>query len=832
MSPLSEIRFALRRLGRRPGLTTLAVALLAVGLAGNFALLSTLDAILFRQPPVVEPERLVRIVRTDDAREVYDNWSYPTADDLRRGATSLADAAIFADWRTFHLRPPAGESLRLQGAVVTGNYFRLLGARPALGRLLAPEDEAAAGGAPVIVLGHDLWRTRFAADPGVVGRAVHLNGQTVTVVGVAPRGLSSLDPTMDPQLWVPMTTWTTLLDGDSEKDYVVERGSSWLDLVGRLAPGATVDEAQAELDARLARLAAEHPDSLMVETAEGVRPARAWVMPVDVARVGGPAEAPRVARQAALVAAVGALVLLAIAANLAAILAARAAQSRHETAVRAALGGSRARLAAPLVVEGLLLVAAGAAAAVPLAGAAAGLARRSLGFVLSLAGETPVELFASPRLVGAAAALAALAVAVVGALPGIAAARVDPLPALRREETGSRRRLPATDLLVVAQVALSIGLLAAAGLLVGRFRELAATPPGFEIEGVVQAYYDIGLQGTAGQQAALFHDDLLARARAALGEENVALVQWTPLLGGGWRTSISPEGFTAPPGDPARGDIVITTPGFARTLGLRLVRGRFLEAGDRAGAPLVAVINETMARRYFAGRDPIGARIWRGSGGPSGEAMTVVGVVADARFRSLDEEPRPTFFRPLGQYESSLTGLFVVARSTQPMAALATLRTLVAELDPDLPLARAGLLAEQAARSIADERRAAVLFSGFGTLVLVLAAAGLAALALAAVTRRRREIGIRMALGAAPRGVLALLLVRLGGLVAAGAAAGIAVTALVLPRLGEIAGAEARLGDGPAAVAVALLAVAAALAAWLPARRALAIDPAEALRAE
>jgi putative ABC transport system permease protein len=805
----------------------------AVGLAGNFALLGTLDAMLFRQPPVVEPERLVRIVRTDDAREIYDNWSYPTADDLRRGATTLADAAIYADWRTFHLRPPAGENLRLQGAVVTGNYFPLLGARPALGRLLAPQDEAAAGGEPVVVLGHDLWRTRFAADPGVVGGAVRLNGQTVTVVGVAPRDLASLDPTMQPQLWVTMTTWTSLLDGEPDRDDVVERGSSWLDLVGRLAPGATVEAAQVELDARLARLAAEHPDSLMVETAEGVRPARAWVMPVDVARVGGPTEQSRVERQAALVAAIGALVLLAIAANLAAILAARAAQSRHETAVRAALGGSRLHLAAPLLVEGLLLVGAGFAVAVPLAGAAAGVARRSLGFVLALAGESPPELFASPRLVGAAAALAAAAVAVVGALPGLAAARLDPLPALRRERVGVRRRtLPASDLLVVAQVALSIVLLAVAGLLVGRFRSLAATPPGFDPDQVVQAYYDVGLQGLSGERAAAFHEELLGRAGAALGEESVALVQWTPLLGGGWRTSITPEGYEAAPGERANADIAVTTPGLANTLGLRLLRGRFLEPADRDGAPLVAVINETMARRYFAGRDPVGARFWRGSGSPSGEPMTVVGVVADPRFRSLDEEPRPMFFRPLGQYERRLTGLFVVVRSSQPIAALAALRTLVAELDPELPLARAGLLAEQAARSIAAERRAAALFSGFAALVLALAAAGLGALALAAVARRRREIGVRVALGAAPRGVLALLLVRLGGLVAAGAAVGLAVAALVLPRFGELAGAEVRLGTGPAAVAVALLAAAAALATWLPARRALAIQPAEALRAE
>jgi predicted permease len=828
VSLLVELRLALRRLGRRPALSLLAVGLLAAGLAGNFALLGVLDAILFRQPPVAEPERLVRVVRTDAERSTYDNWSYPTADDLRRGATSFTDAAILADWRRFHVKVEGGESVRVQGSVVTANYFELLGVRPALGRLLAPADDAD-GGAPVVVLSHDAWRTLFGADPGVVGRDVRLNGERLTVVGVAPRGLASLDPTMAPALWVPMATWDARLD-PGERELMTSRGSSWLDLVARLAPGVALEQAQAELDTRLAQLAQQFPDSLMVETRDGQEPARSWVMAHSDARVGGPVERPRVERQAAMVGGVGALVLLAVAANLAALLAARAAQTRHETAVRAALGASRARLVAPLLAEGVLLVAAGVTLAIPLAGAAFRLAQRSLDFVLTLAGEPTLDLLASPRLLAAAAILVTLAVALVGALPGLAGSRLDLVPALRRESSaGRRRRLAAGDLLVVAQVAVSVALLAAAALLVGRFRELAATDDGIDAESVVQLWYDTGLQDYSEERARGFHAELLRRAEAALGGAPVALSDWTPLEGGWSRTSIVPDGYQAAPGEIPNADVSEVTPRLAEVLGLRLRAGRWLAESDVAESQRVAVVNETMARRYFPGRDAVGASFRYGADDPP---ITVVGVVADARYRDLDREIPAMFFLPLAQGSRAAQPLALVARAAQPAAALAALRGVVRSLDAELPVFRDGRLAEQAREALRPERTAAALFSGFATLVLVLATAGLAALALASVARRRREIGVRVALGARPGEVVRLMLSRLAWLLGAGAGLGLAGTLALAPALADVAGAPVSLSPLPVAATLAVLAVAATAATWIPARRALAIDPAEALRSE
>ncbi len=821
----AELRQALRRLARRPAISFLAVALLGVGIGGDLALLGVVDAMLFRQPPVEAPDRLVRIVKTDEKRQYFDNWSFPNIDDLRRGTRSLTGVAIFADWRNVHLAVGAGESVRLKASLATANYFEVLGSKPALGRLLVPADDAVASGPPAVVLGYDLWRTRFAADAAVVGREVRLNGHPFTVVGVAPRGFASLDPTMAPQLWLPISAWRAALNPQDGFDRVEDRGSSWLDAIGRLAPGATLAAAQAELDGAVRQLAKVHPEE-MSDTS-------AWLMSLSDAAAGGPAERGRAERQAMLVAAVGLLVLLAVAANLAALLAARAAQSRHESAVRAALGADRARLRAPLMAEGALLTAAGAALGLLLVGILQAFAVRSLAFILPLADGGSLDLLGSPRMLGWGAAVIGLTLAVVTLLPGRAAARMDIVRALRREEARPLRGpLAAADALVVAQVALSVLLLAAATLLVARFRELSATAPGFQARGVVQASFDLGLQGYDQPRAAAFERTLVDRLRGRFGAGNVALTDWSPLVGGWSRTSVAAR--DARPGADGRApnaDVAAVSPEIFQTLGLHLLRGRLFATTDTPQSPRVAVINETMARRYFAGRDAVGEIFHRGDA--SGPAIEVVGVVADARFRDLASPVPPMFFESLGQFDHTETQLTLLVRSdTGDAASVAAVRAAAAELDPELPLYRSGPLAEQVSGSIRAQRTSAQLFGAFAALVLALAAAGLAALMLSAVARRRREIGIRLALGAARRSIVALLLARSAALVGGGALAGLAVAALALPWLGEAAGGDAGLHPGVAAGALALLAMAALAATLLPARRALGIDPAETLRSE
>ena len=821
---LLELRFALRRLARRPGISLLAVLLLGVGLGGDLALLGVVDAMLFRRPPVAEPERLVRIVKSDAKRQYFDNWSFSNANDLRRNATTLADAAIFADWRVVQLAIGKGPSLRLRSSIVSGDYFRVLGARPALGRLLAPSDDGP-GSPPVVVLGHELWRTRFGADPEIVGRELRLNGHEFSVVGVAPRGLASLDPTMAPQVWLPMATWRQAIHPQHDVDLLANRGSSWLDLVGRLAPGATLVAAQTELEAVAVRLAKAYPDQM-----GDVEP---WVMSLDDAAAGGPGPRGHAERRALLVAAVGLLVLFAVAANLAALLAARAAQSRHESAVRAALGADRWRLRLPLAAEGALLTAAGALVGFAVAGALRGFAVRSLEFVLPLASGDSLALLGSPRMLASAVALVGATLAVVSALPGRAAARIEVVPALRGEPSSrGRRRWGPADALVVVQVALSVLLLTAAALLASRFRALSSIAPEFEPRGVVQASFDLALQGYDATRAARFESELVERLEARFGEGRIAFSDWPPLVGGWSRTSIAAaDAPRSADGRPPNADIANVSPQLFRVLGIRLLRGRLLAEEDTSATRPVAVINEVMARRYFGGRAAIGETFWLGD--ESGPEIEVVGVVADARFRDLASPVPPMFFQSLGQRQAAEMQLTLLVRSAAPAApTAAAIRTAAAELDPELPLYRLGALDEQLADSIGTERTSAQLFGGFAALVLALAAAGLAALSLAAVARRRREIGIRVALGALGGDVLRALLGRAATLLALGAAAGGALTVAALPALKGLASGEVEIDPVAALAAGLALAAAALLATWLPARRALAVDPAEVLRSE
>jgi len=811
----------------------LAIGLLAVGLSGNLALGTALDAILFRQAPVREPSRLVRIVRTDDQYSTYDNWSFPTADDLRRESTTLSDAAIFVDWRNVQLTLGRGDGMRLQGGIATGNYFALLGVRPALGRLFAEGDDDARSPSPVVVLSDGLWRERFGADPTVIGRDVRLNGQRFGIIGVAPRGFASLDPALAPRLWVPITAWASLLADESRTELLAQRGSSWLDIVARLAPGATVESAQAEIDARLTALAAEFPDELTVEAAGGLRNARAWVVPVDVARVGGPAEAPRVERRAALVATFGLVVLLVVAANLAALLAARAAQTRHETALRAALGATRVQRALPQMAEGVLLAGCGLALAWPLTTAASRIAARSLGFVLPLASGSPMGASSSPWFAFFAALLVVLTILLVAGGPALAASGTDAMRTLRLGTARPPgRRGAASDLLLAVQVALSMVLLVLAVLLVGRWRDLSRAEIGFRPTNVVQASVDIGLQRYSAPRAVEFERQLLAGARRELGEESVALTDWTPLAGGWSRTTIDPQGYVAAPGESPTGDVAWVSPELFSVLSIRLQRGRLFDDHDDADSPPVAIINSTLARRYFAGRDPLGATFSIGRRTPEARPILVVGVVEDARFRDLSGDVPAMFFRPLDQSPSPRLRVTVVARSATPAAALARMRELLRRLDPELPIYRAGALDDQVGAALADDRRAASLFSGFAALVLLIAAAGLGALTLAAVARRKREIGVRVALGAGSGSILALLIRRIAALVAVGAGIGLAVSAALLPRIGGLAGDSTALDATHVVIALSALTIAAAVATWLPARRALAIEPAEILRAE
>jgi predicted permease len=809
-----DLVFGARMLRRTPGFTITAALTIALGIGANTTIFSILNALLLRPPSgTTRAEELVLIGRTQQG-EGFDTFSYPDYLDYRNGVRSLSSmAAGFV--APAHLST-GGASERVRAELVTGNYFTTLGTRAARGRLLAPEDDGAPGASPVVVLSHATWQTRFGADPAVVGKSVRIDGAPFTVVGVAEPGFNGVRMSGVVDLFVPIAMTGQLMGGRG--DMLGQRDAVWLDLFGRLARGATPAGAQSELSAMAADLARRFPES---NAERGVR-----VSP----GVGfDPYTRRNVTRFMSVLFGVVGLVLLIACANVANLLLARGSARARELAVRASLGASRARLVRQLLAEGLLLSLIGSVAGFLLGVWSLRLVLRLPTFANSFGG---IVVAIDPRVM----VFATVAMVVSGLLfavpPAFRTSRVDLVTALKLGTPGagdSRSRLRTG--LVVAQLALSLVLLVAAGLFVRTLQALYRVEPGFDTRQVLIATVDAGLQGYDDARGQRLFDVLEQRVRALPGVERAALAYMIPLGGGGWDTRIFPADRPPAAGDPGlKTDINSVSPGYFETLGMRLVQGRGFTSADRAGTPGVAVINEAIAERLWPGGSPIGKRFRLGPKGD--EVLEVVGVVRTARYRSLVEAPRPFFYRPFTQaYQSSMT-LHVRTGAGDPYAVLPAVRRALDELDRDLPLSRVQTLEQRLGRSVGTQRTAATLVGLYGVLALLLAAVGLYGSMAYSVDRRTREMGVRMALGARAtqvrRHVLGQALrVTVGGVVV-GLAATVPATRLLRSQLFGVQPAD------PVTLAGVIIVLAAATlaAAYVPARRATRVDPVTALRTD
>jgi predicted permease len=816
----SELILACRRVARSPGLAAAAVLTLGLGIGTSTAAWSVLSALVLAPLPVTEPERLVRIYEGRAGTDAVSNWSYLDAQDHRRRSSTLADLAVYADWLAVNAGGAGGEAELAPAALVTPNFFQVLGVAPALGRVF-DGGEVIEGARPEAVLSHRFWRRRFAADPRAVGRTVEVNGHPFTVVGVAPASFHSLDASRSPDLWLPLGMWRQVNPAWAAGDELGDRGSAWLDVVGRMRPGAGLAAVAADHDAISRRLAAEYP-----ETAEGQR---ALVFPADEARIH-PSDRPVTRQRIALVLAAAALLLLTGCANLAGALLARAEARRKDWALRRALGASLGDVLRMSLIESAVLAVLGTAAGVLVASwlveAAPALASAFL--PVSLAG---VDLAVGATALVFAAALGAVTALLVGLAPALAAHRFRPATELARRSAGagSGPGLGARDLYLVAQMAASVLLLAAAGLLVDSFRRTSAVDLGFDPEGVLLASFDLGRQGYDDERARSFYREAAAGVGGLGAVEAAALAQVVPMTSFGSRTSFEVAGHEPPPGERFYTDLDFVTPGFVETLRIPLLAGRALEPGDRAGGAPVAVVNRTLAERFWPGTDAVGRTLETG-----GTAITIVGIVGDGKYRSVRESGVSMMYRPLDQSERPLRQVTLIARARtgEPDAIRAAVAGELRRLEPALALYRVGTLRDHVGSALELERIAAWLFSGFALVVLLVSAVGLTALTAHAVRRRTREIAIRLTVGAERGQVVALVVRRSVALVAAGAALG----------LGLSFGLEAPLADllfetepgepGVVAAILAVLVAAALLAAWLPARAAARIEPAEALRQE
>lgn len=801
---LQDLRAATRALRARPGLTAVALLTLAIGIGANTAVFSLVHAVLLRALPYAHPAELyaVAVDRTDGAREPLSIADYL---DLAGGGV-VASSAAYAEGGVSLAGD--GDPERLTWTRAGAGFFHTLGVRPVLGRIFTAEEAAA--GARVVVLTDALWRRRYAGDPRVLGRTLRLGDEPHEVIGVLPADY--LGPSSRADLVVPFD-----LEHDRRR---ARRDNAFLRVVARVPDAAP---ARAGLAALAARLAAEHPDTNARKRGFALTPLAEEL----VGRFRG--------LLGVLLAAV-AVVQLVTCANLAGLLLAAAARRRRELGLRVALGASPRRLARQLLLESALLAVAGAALGVLLAGWGVEL----------LAAVTPAQLprLREARLDGAVlaftAAVTTATVLLVGLAPARRAARAAPLGIALDDRAGpGPAAARARRVLVAAEVALSVTLLVVAGLLVRSFARLAAVDPGFQPARALTLRLSVP-PSRYGDRAAVvrFSSELRARLRALPGVVEAASIHALPLSGVLSTVDFAVDGAPAP----ARADVPqlhyrMVGPGSFTALGVPLVAGRDFTDGDGPEAPPVVIVNRRLAARHLAGRDPVGARLFLDDGGPAPRRVTVVGVAGDVRDGGLDSDVQPVAYVPLAQVpEPAVTyarNPFWVVRTTGTPAPLA--RAVVAavhDVDPMMPASQLRTLEEQVATSLAPRLFNLRLVGAFATLALALAALGIGALTSALVTARRRELGVRLALGATSRALVAFALSDGLRPVVVGLAAGVAA-ALAAARLARGLLYGVGPGDpGTIALAVALLLGVSVVAAWIPACRAARTDPLTALRSD
>ncbi len=807
-----DLRYSVRVIAKAPGFAALAMLTLALGIGANTTIFSWINSALLNPVPgLSKPGEVVSLALSKPGENPF-GFSYPDIEAMREGQQSFTGIAV-CEFVSMSLTGK-GKPERVTGMVTSANYFDVLGVRPILGRGFLPAEDAKPGGAPVVVISYRLWQSHFGANQTIVGRTIELNQHPYTIVGVTPAVFQGSQTGVRTEIWVPIMMQGQLMPlGDLLHDH----HQFWLLAFGRLKPGVALEQAQQEMTLRLAAEVKNYPEEHKGHDSVIVYPL--WRNPFGLNMF--------LSTLLPALMSIAGLVLLLACANVANLMLVRAVGRRREIAIRMSLGASRWRLVRQLLVESLMLALAGGAIALLITTWTEG----TLMKFMPVTPDIPLELRvgADRTVLLATLVISVLTGVIFGILPALRSSSLAPVSVLKEDAgTGGLRKARLASGLVVGQISLSLLLLVCAGLFIRSVMQAHQINPGFNPHDVLIASYDLFTAGYSEASGAEFDRQLVAKLEALPAVQSVALSNRVPLGFDRPSTSVKPEGYVSQPNELMETQEAIITPNFLRTMRIPLVKGRDFTPEDKKSSQRVVIVSEAFANRYWPRQEALGKQV---NSDLTHEWFTVVGVARDAREFNLNERPMPFVYLPL--YQVYHPEMIITARvNGDPLMFRNTLDKTIHELNADLAVFDVTTLEERSQFSSFAQRIAGTFVGSFGLLALVLAAVGIYGVTAYTTRQRTHEIGIRMTLGASKRDVLRLVLGNGLKLMLTGVAVGLAL-ALVLTRFlsSLLLGVTSTDALTFSSVAILLCAVA-LLACFLPARRAMRVDPMVALRYE
>ncbi len=815
---LQDVKYAVRLLGKSPAFTAVAVLSLTLGIGANTTIFTMAKAFFLESVPIQDPGRVVSLYSNAQSRkgppQLYLPTPYLNAVDYRE-KTNVFSGSSIAIFTGVKFVISGKQTQQLFCELVNGNFFDVLGVQPFLGRGFTQAEDASPS--PVAVVSYALWNTQFGADPGILGRTIQLNQQDFTVIGVAPRELHNIGNLGSPDLWIPLSMRDLMLDGIT-KQFLYERGFRLAGMVARLKPGVNLKQAEMAVKALAVDLEKEYPKE-NAGRSEMLVPINETTIPPQLHSV--------FAKAGALMMLIVSLVLLIACANVANLLLARATQRQREIAVRLAMGAGRARLIRQLLTESLMLALLGGGFGILL-----GFWGKSVLVSLLPPGlARNLNLSLDGRVLIYTLGLALVATILFGLVPALQASRVDRMVALKDRTNapgGTARWYGLRGVLVMVQVALSLVALAGAGLFIHSLRNAQQIDPGFEVKHELTMFVNLGAAQYPQAQAEAFYRDVVDRLQTLPVVADASVADSGPFTGGLQRTTFTDGVDITDPRNGKLTPLIAVAPGFFRTAGISLLSGRAFTDQDNETGAMVAVVNKAMAENFWPGQDPIGKHIHF-----LGETwdIAVVGEVNTVKYLTLGEPPQAIIYVPLKQHFAPAVTVYVRTKD-DPDKALASIRSTVQSLIPTVPLTNVQTVEQTMVQSLTAPRVGAELLGTFGLLALILAAVGTYGVMSYSVSQRTQEIGIRMSLGAQARDVRQLILASGFAMVSTGVVAGLVFSTLLARAMNSLLFGIGSF-DAPSFLGTAALLIFVAMAAcWIPARRAMRVDPLIALRYE